>query len=102
MEKDLLQRLEARFDQLPPEKREEKRQEYARRFSELVEGGMTEEEAVAALEKRLTIPDVPEAAPKEDYGRISHPKKPLLTGTLYAIALVIFVAGAILFQRLFG
>lgn len=102
MEKDYMSRLEERFAQLPEEKREAKRQEYAARFDELVAGGMSEEEAVEELRKRLTIPDAPETPAKEDYGRISHPKKPLLTGTLYAIALVVFVAGAILFQKLFG
>ena len=99
MEKDYMQRLEAQFAVFPEEKREAKREEYARRFEELTAAGKTEEEAIAELEKRLSVPEAPA---REDYGRISHPKKPLLTGTLYAIALAVFVAGAILFQKLFA
>jgi len=98
---DFMKKVEARFAAFPEEKQKEKLQEYRERYEALLQEGKTPEEARAILEKRLSVPEV--AAPvKEDYGRISHPKKPLLTGTLYAIALAIFVAGAILFQRLFS
>ena len=37
----------------------------------------------------------------DEYGRISHPKKPLVTGTLYAVALAAVVAAAVLLSKIF-
>lgn len=44
--------------------------------------------------------DVP--APEDEYGNIHHPKKHLLTGVLYTLALAAVLAAAALFTRLFG
>ena len=43
--------------------------------------------------------DVP--APEDEYGNIHHPKKHLLTGVLYTLALAAVLAAAALFTRLF-
>lgn len=46
-------------------------------------------------------PETEQQPEKEDYGRINHPKKPLLTGTLYAVALVVVIVAGSLLNRLF-
>jgi len=40
-------------------------------------------------------------APEDEYGNIHHPKKHLLTGALYVLALAAVLAAAALFTRLF-
>lgn len=92
--------LEKRFNQLSKEEKLDKIVEYQKKLAELKEQGISEEEAVARLEKELPLPS---PVPPEDneYGRISHPKKPLVTGTLYAVALAAVVAAAVLFTRIF-
>ena len=50
----------------------------------------------------LTIESPSPVPPENDeYGRISHPKKPLVTGTLYAVALAAVVAAAVLLSKIF-
>jgi len=53
---------------------------------------------VAQLESELPSPVPPE---NDEYGRISRPKKPLVTGTLYAVALAAVVAAAVLLSKIF-
>ena len=43
-----------------------------------------------------------EPSPEDEYGNIHHPKKHLLTGLLYTVALAALLGGAILITRLFG
>ena len=43
-----------------------------------------------------------EPAPEDEYGNIHHPKKHLLTGLLYTVALAAVLAGAALITRFFG
>ena len=42
-----------------------------------------------------------EPAPEDEYGNIHHPKKHLLTGLLYLLALGAVLGGAVLITRLF-
>ena len=89
--------LEKRFNQLPAEEKLDKIVEYQKKLTALKEQGLSEEEAVAQLESELPLPS---PVPPE-YGRISHPKKPLVTGTLYAVALAAVVAAAVLLSKIF-
>ena len=82
--------LEKRFNQLPAEEK----------LTALKEQGLSEEEAVARLESELPLPS-PVPPENDEYGRISHPKKPLVTGTLYAVALAAVVAAAVLLSKIF-
>ena len=53
------------------------------------------------LERRVMgEDDVPE--PSDEYGNIHHPRKKLLTGVLYTLALAAVLAAATLFTKLFG
>ena len=98
---EFLQQLETRFNTLSKEEKLEKLVEYRKKLTALQEQGLSEEEAVARLESELPLPSpVPEE--HEDFGRISHPKKPLLTGLLYTAALLVVLAAAALFTRLMG
>ena len=90
--------LEKRFNQLPAEEKLDKIVEYQKKLTALKEQGFSEEEAVARLESELPSPVPPE---NDEYGRISHPKKPLVTGTLYAVALAAVVAAAVLLSKIF-
>ena len=54
--------------------------------------------AMQADRNVLPSPVPPE---NDEYGRISHPKKPLVTGTLYAVALAAVVAAAVLLSKIF-
>ena len=92
--------LEKRFNQLPAEERLDKIVEYQKKLTALKTQGLSEEEAIAKLESELPLPS-PVPPESNEYGRISHPKKPLVTGTLYAVALVAVVAAAVLFTKLF-
>lgn len=92
--------LEKRFNQLPAEERLDKIVEYQKKLTALKTQGLSEEEAIAQLESELPLPS-PVPPESNEYGRISHPKKPLVTGTLYAVALVAVVAAAVLFTKLF-
>ena len=74
--------------------------EAEKRAWELKEQGLSEEEAVAQLESELPLPS-PVPPENDEYGRISHPKKPLVTGTLYAVALAAVVAAAVLLSKIF-
>ena len=91
--------LEKRFNQLPAEEKLDKIVEYQKKLTALKEQGLSEEEAVAQLESELPLPS-PVPPENDEYGRISHPKKPLVTGTLYAVALAAVVAAAGLLLRL--
>ena len=73
--------LEKRFNQLPAEEKLDKIVEYQKKLTALKEQGLSEEEAVAQLESELPLPS-PVPPENDEYGRISHPKKPLVTGTL--------------------
>ena len=86
--------LEKRFNQLPAEEKLDKIVEYRKKLTALKEQGLSEEEAVAQLERELPLEN-------DEYGRISHPKKPLVTGTLYAVALAAVVAAAVLLSKIF-
>ena len=99
---DFTRQLELRFAQLPDELRGEKREEYEKRFAALLEEGKTEAEAEAELLRRLDLLPRPVAEGDTDYGRITKPKKPLLTGSLYALALIIVLAFAALITKLLG
>lgn len=77
--------LEKRFNQLPAEEKLDKIVEYQKKLTALKEQGLSEGEAVAQLESELPLPS-PVPPENDEYGRISHPKKPLVTGTLYAVA----------------
>ena len=55
---------------------------------------------MAQLENELPLPS-PVPPENDEYGRISHPKKPLVTGTLYAVALAAVVAAAVLLSKIF-
>ena len=74
--------------------------EYQKKLTALKEQGLSEEEAVAQLESELPLPS-PVPPENDEYGRISHPKKPLVTGTLYAVALAAVVAAAVLLSKIF-
>ena len=71
--------LEKRFNQLPAEEKLDKIVEYQKKLTALKEQGLSEEEAVAQLESEL----------------------PLVTGTLYAVALAAVVAAAVLLSKIF-
>lgn len=92
--------LEKRFNQLPAEEKLDKIVEYQKKLTALKEQGLSEEEAVAQLESELPLPS-PGAAGERRVRRISHPKKPLVTGTLYAVALAAVVAAAVLLSKIF-
>ena len=92
--------LEKRFNQLPTEEKLDKIVEYQKKLTELKERGISEEDAVAQLQKDLPLPS-PVPPENNEYGRISHPKMPLVTGTLYAVALAAVLAAAVLFTKLF-
>ena len=53
------------------------------------------------LEDRFSGED-DKPAPEDEYGNIHHPKKHLLTGALYTLALAAVLAAAILFSRIWG
>ena len=58
-------------------------------------------DSMQELEERVMgEDDVP--APEDEYGNIHHPKKKLLTGLLYTLALAAVLAAATLFTRVFG
>jgi len=58
-------------------------------------------DSLQELEERVMgEDDVP--SPDDEYGNIHHPKKKLLTGVLYTLALAAVLAAAALFTRLFG
>ena len=59
-----------------------------------------EHDSMEELEQRI-LGDEGTAAGEDEYGTIHHPKKHLLTGRLYALALAAVIAGAALFTRLF-
>ena len=99
--KEFMAQLETRFAQLSVEERLDKIVEYQKKLTALKEEGLSEEEAVARLERELPLP-VPVAEVTEDYGNIHHPKKPLLTALLYTLALAALLAAAVLFTRLFA
>ena len=92
--------LEKRFNQLSAEEKLDKIVEYQKKLTALKEQGLSEEEAVAQLESELPLPS-PAPPENDEYGRISHPKKPLVTGTLYAVALAAVVAAAVLLSKIF-
>ncbi|MBR4579248.1 MAG: hypothetical protein IKO22_06540 [Oscillospiraceae bacterium] len=96
--KEFMARLEERFGQLSAEQKLEKMVEYQKRLTRLQKEGLSESEAVARLEAELPGSAAPA---REDYGRISHPKKPLLTGLLYTLSLAAVLAAAAFFTRLF-
>lgn len=96
--KEFMARLESRFGQLSAEEKLDKMVEVRKRLTELQREGLSEEEAVERLSAELP-PEAPEA--KEDYGRITRPKKPLLTGLLYTLSLAAVLAAAAFFTRLF-
>lgn len=93
--------LEKRFNQLPAEEKLDKIVEYQKKLTALKEQGLSEEEAVAQLESELPCCPAPCLPENDEYGRISHPKKPLVTGTLYAVALAAVVAAAVLLSKIF-
>ncbi len=96
---EFLQQLETRFNTLSKEEKLEKLVEYRKKLTALQEQGLSEEEAVARLESELPLPSpVPEE--DDDCGRVSHPKKPLLTGLLYAAALLAVLGAGVLFNLL--
>jgi uncharacterized membrane protein len=97
---EFIAQLEKRFDQLSSEEKLDKIVEYQKKLTALKEQGLSEEEAVAELEKDLPLPN-PVPPENNEYGRISHPKKPLVTGTLYAVALAGILAAAILLSKIF-
>lgn len=97
---EFFSQLEKRFNQLPAEEKLDKLVEYRKKLTELKEQGLSEEDAVAQLEKELPLPS-PVPPENDEYGRISRTKKPLVTGTLYAVALAALLAAAVLFTRLF-
>ena len=92
--------LEKRFNQLPAEEKLDKIVEYQKKLTALKEQGLSEEEAVAQLESELPLPS-PVPPENDESGHISHPKKPLVTGTLYAVALAAVVAAAVLLSKIF-
>ena len=92
--------LEKRFNQLPAEEKLDKIVEYQKKLTALKEQGLSEEEAVAQLESELPLPS-PVPPENDEYGRSSHPKTPLVTGTLYAVALAAVVAAAVLLSKIF-
>ncbi|MBR6207907.1 MAG: hypothetical protein IKQ69_02815 [Oscillospiraceae bacterium] len=96
--KEFMARLEERFGQLSAEQKLEKMVEYQKRLTQLQKEGLSESEAVARLEAELPGSAAPA---REDYGRISHPQKPLLTGLLYTLSLAAVLAAAAFFTRLF-
>ena len=55
---------------------------------------------MAQHESELPLPS-PVPPENDEYGRISRPKKPLVTGTLYAVALAAVVAAAVLLSKIF-
>ncbi len=97
---EFIAQLEKRFDQLSAEEKLDKIVEYQKKLTALKEQGLSEEEAVAELEKDLPLPS-PVPPENNEYGRISHPKKPLVTGTLYAVALAGILAAAVLLSKIF-
>ena len=99
--KEFMSQLETRFAQLSVEERLERIVEVRKKLTALQEEGLSEEEAVARLEQELPLP-LPVAEVTEDYGNIHHPKKPLLTGILYTVALAAVIAAAAFFTRLLG
>ena len=52
------------------------------------------------LENRVMARD-DEPAPDDEYGNIHHPKKHLLTGVLYVLAMAAVLGAAALFTKLF-
>ncbi len=58
-------------------------------------------DSMEELENRVMGRD-DEPAPEDEYGNIHHPKKHLLTGLLYTVALAAVLAGAALITRFFG
>lgn len=96
---EFLQQLETRFGTLSTEEKLEKMVEYRKKLLALQAQGLSEEEAVAQLIAELPLPS-PVPVEDEDYGRISHPKKPLLTGLLYAAALLAVLGAGVLFNLL--
>ena len=60
-----------------------------------------EKDSMQDLEDRILGRD-DEPAPGDEYGNIHHPKKHLLTGVLYTLAMAALLGGAILITRLFG
>lgn len=99
--KEFMAQLETRFASLSVEERLDKIVEYQKKLTELKARGVSEEEAVARLERELPLP-LPTAEENPDYGNIHHPKKPLLTAVLYTLAMAAVLAAAALFTRLFG
>ena len=97
---EFFSQLEKRFGQLSAEEKLDKMVEYQKKLTELKNSGLTEEEAVAELEKDLPLPN-PVPPENNEYGRISHPKKPLVTGTLYAVAFAALLGAAVLFSKIF-
>ena len=62
---------------------------------------MEKKDTMKPLEDRFSgQDDLP--SPEEEYGNLHHPKKQLLTGFLYAVALITVLAAAAFFTRLFG
>jgi hypothetical protein len=96
--KEFMARLEERFGQLSAEQKLEKMVEYQKRLTQLQKEGLSESEAVERLEAELPGGAAPM---REDYGRITRPKKPLLTGLLYTLCLAAVLAAAAFFTRLF-
>ena len=96
---EFIQKLETRFAPLPPEEKLTQIVEAQKRLTQLKAEGLSEEEAVARLDRELPRPI---REPEEDYGNIHHPKKPLLTALLYTLALAAVLACAALFTRLLG
>ena len=60
-----------------------------------------EKDSMQDLEDRVMGRD-DEPAPEDEYGNIHHPKKHLLPGVLYTLAMAALLGGAILITRLFG
>lgn len=96
---EFIRKLETRFAPLPPEEKLTRIVETQKRLTALKAEGYSEEEAVALLDRELPRPMAP---PEEDYGTIHRPKKPLLTGALYVLALAAVLACAALLTRLFA
>ena len=57
-------------------------------------------DAMQDLENRVMARD-DEPAPEDEYGNIHHPKKHLLTGLLYTLAMAAVLFGAVLMTKLF-
>lgn len=98
--REFMAQLERRFGQLGAEEKLDRMVAAQKRLTELEKSGLSEEEAVAVLEQELELPS-PVPPETEDYGRITHPKKPLLTGLLYTLSLAAVIAAAAFFTRLF-